>query len=111
MAKFGTIKIKGASGKSYEFAAYPSDTPFKAIGAVYAVTKRTPAEQGGGFHTFLYIGETGDLSTRFDNHHKQACFDKRGANCICVRPTDDQNDRLETENDILSNRHTWPCNN
>lgn len=110
MAKFGNVKIKGASGSSYEFTAYPGNTLFKAIGAVYVVTERTPKQDGGGLHRFLYVGETGDLSTRFGSHHKQGCFDARGANCICVFPKRDEDGRLKIENDILNNGDIWPCN-
>lgn len=110
MAKFGNLTIKGASGGSYEFTVYPGNTLFKAAGAVYVVTNRTPKEDGGGSHRFLYVGETGDLGTRFGGHHKQGCFEARGANCICVLPRSDEHHRLEIENDILNNGDTWPCN-
>lgn len=110
MAKFGTITIKGASGSSYEFTAYPSDTLFKAVAAVYVVSKRTRKKDGGGSHEFLYVGETGDLSTRFNDHHKQGCFDRRAANCVCVFPRSDEDGRLKIENDILTNGSVWPCN-
>lgn len=111
MAKFGNITIKGASGNSYKFSAYPGNTIFNAVGAVYVVTKRTQKEDGGGLHRFLYVGETGDLNTRFGGHHKQGCFDARGANCICVLQRNDEDGRLEIESDILNNGDSWPCNN
>lgn len=30
----------------------------------------------------IYVGETGDLSTRFDSHHRQSCFDRSGVKGI-----------------------------
>lgn len=110
MAIFGNVNIKGASGSSYEFTAYPGDTLFNAVGAIYVVTERTPKQDGGALHRLLYVGETGDLSSRFDSHHKQGCFDARGANCICVLTRSNEHHRLEIESDILNNGDSWPCN-
>jgi len=109
MAKFGTITLTGASGTEYKFNVYPFDTNFRSIGAVYAVTKRTPKAEGGANHTRIYIGETGDLSERFDAHHKAGCFQQNGANCICTHRRDDEQTRLEIEADLLGN-YDPPCN-
>jgi hypothetical protein len=110
MAKLGSMMIKGASGTTYEFTVYSGDTLFKPVGSVYVVSKRTPKRDGGGEHDFLYIGEAGDLSERFDDHHKQRCFDTHGANCISVLPKTREDERLRIEEDILGNGGSWPCN-
>ena len=110
MTKFRTIKFTGISDKSYEFTAYSWDTIFKNnCGAVYFVTKRSRNANGGYTHIRIYVGQTEDLSTRFDNHHKQTCFDKYGANCICVLGEQNENKRLMIEQDLIKKYHP-PCN-
>src|SRR5438445_10852651 len=64
VAKLGTITLKGASGASWTFDVYPRDTAFRAVGAVYVQSVRTPKIGGGGNHQFIYAGQTGDLSNR-----------------------------------------------
>ena len=109
MDKIGTMNVVGKSGTEYAFGLYPSRTGFKALGAVYIITERTAKSGGGGSHKYLYVGETGDLSTRFDDHHKQGCFDRNGANCIGVHLDDSEDSRLTKESD-LHDAHDWPCN-
>lgn len=109
MPKLGTILFTGTSRQKYRFNVYPFDTAFNDIGAVYFVTKRTPKAKGGATHTYIYIGQTDDLSTRFNYHHKAACFKREEANCICIYQEDDEQRRLEIESDLLGN-YDPPCN-
>ncbi|WP_127568867.1 hypothetical protein [Glycocaulis alkaliphilus] len=109
MAKYGTIEFAGASGASYMFTAYSRDTNFNAVGAVYFVTKRSPNGPGRFSHAEIYVGETGDLSDRPLNHHRKDCFDRNGANCVCVLTESDRNRRLYIEADIRQ-KHEPPCN-
>jgi predicted GIY-YIG superfamily endonuclease len=110
MAKLGTVTFKGSSGDSYEFNAYQWGTNFKEdYGAVYFVTKRTKKTDGGYSHTSIYVGQTEDLSTRFDNHHKQECFDSHQKNCVCIYNEQDEDTRLEIEQDLIEN-YDPPCN-
>ena len=109
MAKISSMKIDGQSGTKYSFDFYSIDTVFKALGAVYVITERTLKPAGGGSHAYIYVGETGDLGTRFSSHHKQDCFDTHGANCIGIHLDDSDDSRRTKENDLLVN-HTWPCN-
>jgi len=101
MAKLGTITLTGVSGASYTFNIYPWGTSFRAVAAVYAVTKRYTDSKRGHTHTVLYVGQTEDLSTRFDNHHKAACFTRNGANCICTDPEESESTRREVETDLI----------
>ena len=109
MTKISTMNVKGQSGTAYSFDFYPMGTTFRTLGAVYIVTKRVKKPDGGGSHTYLYVGETGHLSTRFDDHDKQDCFDKRGANCIGVHLDSTKQSRLDKEDDLLLGKG-WPCN-
>ena len=106
MAKLWTIELTGVSSKKYTFNVYSSDTSFKAIGAVYLISKRNHINRN---HDFIYIWETGDLSTRFDNHHRQSCFDKNWYNCISVYTENNEDERLEIETDLID-KYDPPCN-
>ncbi len=110
MAKVGNgMAVKGKSGQSYSFAVYTRDTEFKALGALYLMSKRTPKPDGGGSHQFLYIGQTGDLSNRPLNHHKKSCFDKCGADHVSVYLEPNEKKRLEIETDLIQG-NDLPCN-
>src|SRR6266436_986834 len=76
VAKFGTIKLKGASGKSWTFDVWPRDTEFNALGVVYVQSVRTRKADGTRTHRFIYVGQTGDLSHRPLNHHMKGCVDR-----------------------------------
>ncbi len=104
-----TLELTGASGKKYAFLVYPWGTTFKPIGGVYAVTRATSNQAGGQTHTIVYLGQTGDLSERFDDHHKADCFNRRSANCICVHVEDNEKSRLAIEADLIA-AYNPPCN-
>ncbi|MBU6449641.1 MAG: GIY-YIG nuclease family protein [Rhodospirillales bacterium] len=110
MSKIGEMTLKGVSGKTYIFQVYSRSTEFKALGAVYVMSKRTQKSgESGGTHDFLYIGQTGDLSNRPLNHHKKSCFDRRGADHVSVHIISDEKQRLNTETDLIR-AYSLPCN-
>ena len=109
MAKIADADFEGLSGSKYGFEVYPFSQAFNEVGAVYIVTKRSLKSDGSGSHEFIYIGQTGDLPGRFDDHHKSACFKKHGANCICVLLSRDESRRFQIETDLCRN-HNTPCN-
>lgn len=110
MGKLGTVNLKGKSGNSYEFEIYPTNQVFNSVGAVYAILKYEVKPGTTEFwYRHVYVGETGDLSTRFSNHHKQDCFDTHGANRIAVHVDNSEKSRKTKEDDIL-NGGQWPCN-
>lgn len=108
MGKIGTLKLTGALGIKYTFNVYPYGTKFKAIGAVYYISKRI-IKNGTGAHDKIYIGETEDLSERFDNHHKEPCFKMHNANCISIHQETNEEKRLIIEKDLIDARNP-PCN-
>jgi len=108
VSKIADAEFTGKVG-SYNFVVYPWGTDFKAVRAVYVITKRTADIYSRGTHSFIYIGQTGDLSERFDNHDKADCFTKRGANCICIHEESDEQKRLAIESDLLDGNDT-ACN-
>lgn len=109
MAKIADLTVAGKSGTEYTFAIYPINTNWKEIGAVYVVTKRTEKPDGGGTHTYIYVGQTDNMNERHSNHHKASCFQRHNANCIGVLVESNETKRLKIEDDILK-RHSWPCN-
>jgi hypothetical protein len=52
---------------------------------------------------------TGDMSTRFDDHHKEECFTRQGANCICVYNVKEETYRRAVETDLIQ-KYNPPCN-
>jgi hypothetical protein len=110
MAKIATMSFVGKSGRTYAFDFYPIDTAFEALRAVYVITRRVSSPEGvGGGHGYIYVGETENLSTVFDAHHKQACFYRHSANCIGIHVDGSQQSRRSKEDDVLQGNH-WPCN-
>jgi hypothetical protein len=109
LAKISKLKLKGKSGEEYAFSVYPLDQGFKAVGAVYAVTRRHKNKKGEYSHDVIYVGETRNLSERFEDHHKIDCFKEHDANCICVHRDDDSDSRLAKEDDLVK-QHNPDCN-
>jgi len=67
------IIVPGATGNNYQFRVYEWGTLFNPVCAVYLILSKSNPE----IYTILYVGQTSDLSCRFDFHHKQACFDRQ----------------------------------
>jgi len=108
MPKIANATFAGESGEEYKFVAYSIDTTFKNVGAVYIFTKRTKKD-GNWSHKFLYIGESEDLGDRIANHDKWDCVNENGANCICVKTVEDEDERLDIETNLINGNET-PCN-
>ena len=105
MAKLGTITLTGKSGNAYDFNIYDRETDFKAIGAVYVMSKVNSSNR----YAIIYVGQTGDLSDRPLNHHKTKCFDKNGADKVHVHAEDGEKKRLAIEADLIEN-YNPTCN-
>ena len=69
MSKFGRVTFTGDSGRDYAFAAYPRETRFKPVAAVYVITKRKAHAEGRASHTRLYVGQTDNLKEEPFNLH------------------------------------------
>lgn len=107
--KPATLELTGKSGNRYALQVYDWGTTFKPLPGVYAVTNATPSGGGGANHTIIYVGQTGDLSERFDSHHKADCFRRHGANRICVLVENSEQRRLAIERDLIA-AYNPPCN-
>jgi hypothetical protein len=107
--KTPTINLVGSSGRSYTFFIYALGANFKALPGLYVFTKASLRLDGGSNHQILYVGQTGDLSSRFTDHHKQDCVDRRGCTHICVMVETIEKNRLLIEADLVAN-YNPPCN-
>ena len=71
--------------------------PLKAVGGNYIFAKETSPKNW----VPVYIGQTGDLSERFDNHHKMDCAKRNGATHIHAHTTKSKAARLDEETDLV----------
>ena len=99
-----TVVWGGRSGQKYTYYVYEIGTNLKAAGGNYIFAKVV-----GGVWVPVYIGQTSDLSTRFDNHHKMPCIRRNGATHIHAHLNALERDRLAEEADLLAGR-TTSCN-
>ncbi len=96
-----TIEWAGASGQNYKYSIYPMGTSFKALPGNYIFGKATSANKWRA----IYVGETSDLSERFDSHHKMPCIKRNGATHIMVHVNNGgEQARRSEEADLLANR-------
>ena len=108
MARISTVSFTGLSKKQYVFDVWKTDQQFRDTGAIYAISRRYP--NGNTYsHDVAYFGQTEDLSARFEDHHKQDCFEEHGANCICTLVENDEDLRCAIETDLIR-AYKPPCN-
>lgn len=106
MSDTKTIKWTGKSGKKYQYWIYLLETTFSANPGNYVFAKETKP----GSWKPIYIGETKDLSTRFDDHHKADCIKREGATAIHAHKSSTTvNHRRAEESDLVARWNT-PCN-
>ena len=106
MADERTIHWEGKSGTKYKYWIYKIGTTFTAAPGNYVFAKET---KPGTFEP-IYIGETGDPSERFDNHHKMPCIRKYGATHIHVHTNAGGEAARKTEEADLVQKQNPPCN-
>jgi hypothetical protein len=106
MAHQGTIQWEGTSGTTYKYYIYDLNEAHDAVPANYVFAKETKPNT----YAPIYIGETGDISERFDNHHKIDCIRRHGATHIHTHKSSvDKKVRCVEEADLIAKWHP-PCN-
>lgn len=101
-----TITWKGASGEDYKYWIYPIGKDFDQVPGNYIFAKEGNPNQWYP----IYIGETGDLSERFDNHHRITCIKRNGATHIHAHKSSGvAADRRLEESDLIAKWRT-SCN-
>lgn len=101
-----TINWPGASGRKYLYRIYPIGQAFKAVAGNYIFAKEIE------YNLFqpVYVGETSDLSERFDYHHKKNCIQRNGATHIMAHANDGGETARRTEEADLVRYHSPACN-
>jgi hypothetical protein len=105
MVHQATVTIRGASGAVYPLNVHPWGTAFQSFGAAYSVRQK----RLDGRHDILYIGQTSDVSERFDDHHKDWCFRAHGRTHIGVHAEPSEARRQVIGTDLIRGNST-PCN-
>ena len=100
-----TCRWQGASGTSYTYYVYSLPPNFSSQAGNYIFAKR----DGLGGWKAVYIGQTGDLSQRFGDHHAEACVRRNGATHIHAHLNAAKIDREREEADLLAAHSTY-CN-
>ncbi len=95
--------MTGKSGLRYGGTLNRLSANFNDVACVYVILTSE--------HKTVYVGETGELATRLQNHHKRSCWSEKGASYVFVhlQPLSTEANRQQVEADILANYH-FPCN-
>ncbi|MFC2035105.1 hypothetical protein ACFLUJ_03165 [Chloroflexota bacterium] len=106
MAESKTIQWVGKSGIKYTYYILELSTAHNAVPANYIFAKETKPNTWSP----VYIGETGDISERFDSHHKIDCIRLNGATHIHThKSSDDRTIRQKEESDLITG-YSPTCN-
>ena len=106
MADAPSIEWEGKSSTKHTYWIYPIGQEFSAVPGNYIFAKETEPNTWAP----IYIGETSDLSERFDNHHAMACIKRNGATHIHVhRNNGGEKARKAEEADLIA-KWNPPCN-
>jgi hypothetical protein len=105
MAEDRVVIWKGISGRQYRYYAYPIGTSFKSQPGNYIFAQ----ENANGIFA-VYVGETSDLSERFENHHKSWCIARNGATHIHAHLNHEGPDARRAEELDIKNNYDPPCN-
>lgn len=103
------LTFTGQSGRRYDLRLYVWETRFKAFPAVYVVTERTIEPGSAPVYNPIFVGTTSDLSTIFDGHPHQDCFDLYYANTIAILQETDAVSRVAIVHDLVATLQP-PCN-
>ena len=101
-----TIKWTGKTGQTYLYYIFPIGHTLKQVPGNYIFAKETQS----GPWTSIYAGETGDLSERFDNHHKMSCIKRNGATHIHAHESSSDASKRRVEEKDITDRWDPPCN-
>lgn len=102
--RLGYIIFTGRSGQEYSFECWDLDTRFRAVGAIYIVTRRRA--EGAGYrrahHETLYIGQVPSLASPAGARSPFAAYGQHGANCLCVHAASTEEGRIAVRDDLVA---------
>jgi hypothetical protein len=99
MPKLGELTIPGGSGRKYKFDAYPLQTVWTRISAVYIVTHRDILADGQVEHVCMHLGELQNLQDM--PPVPPASMRGHRPNCICILQEESREQRRQIIEDIL----------
>jgi len=102
----GTVVWVGKSGEKYIYTIYTIGASFNEVPGNYVFAKKTIENT----FTPIYIGETEDLSERFDNHHKMPCIKRNLASHITVHKSSPSAATRKAEEQDLIDNYDKVCN-
>lgn len=105
MAKLGILNIHGKSGFLYEFEAFPLNTVWTPLSAVYVITHRDVHCEAPTEHVYLRIGQSRNLQTL--PPPTPAWTARHRANCLCILEEKEFKRRREIMSDIAA-AHYFP---
>lgn len=100
------VTLVGKSGKKYTYMFFKIGEAFGAAPANYIFCKETTE----GKMRAIYIGQTGNFSERFDNHHRMPCIKQEGATHICAHKSSSSEPTRKAEEDDLIAKYNPICN-
>jgi len=101
-----SIDWKGKSGKTYHYGIFKIGIEFDEMPGNYVFAQET---QPGTFRP-IYIGETGNLNERFDDHHRMHCIKREGATHITAHGAYGGEEGRRAEEQDIKNFYNPPCN-
>lgn len=108
-----TVTITGQSGKKYNFTLhrYDSYSDVKDGFTGHGLYLFGKLNEDNSYVNYIYLGMASSFTTRFDNHHKEACIKRNGANCIGIHLMNNSTpeSRKAAESDILA-ANNFTCN-
>ena len=104
--RVGTCTWTGKSGRQYQYEVHRVGATLRAAPGNYIFARIS----GNNRWEAVYAGETGNLSTRFDNHHRKACIDRHGSTHIHVHVNRGGADARRAEERDIRLNYDPPCN-
>jgi predicted GIY-YIG superfamily endonuclease len=101
-----TILWPGKSGEKYRYWISPLGAPMKQEPGNYVFARET---ENGSFVP-IYIGQTSDLSERFDDHHKMPCIRQHKATHMHTHTSSASEKGRKAEEADLIERWNPACN-
>lgn len=102
-----TMRLRGASGRVYEFGLVRVGRNVESGAGCYAYTQNTTTPGG----SLVYIGHTENLRERVNlaTHEKGDCIRRNGGEWVGIHTTYSKAAALQVEQDLLQS-HRPPCN-
>lgn len=106
MAEMPTVMWPGDTGLCYRYEIYPLGATLAARPGNYIFAKELTPHNW----TPVFVGETDDMSLRFDTHPRRECIARNGATHIHAHINDGGDEARRDEKCAIWRRFNPPCN-